>query len=236
MTDVAEIASRIDHTLLAADVGTAQVDRLIDEARAHGFAAVCVNPIFISHTRAQLRDSAVRPCTVAGFPLGANLAATKAEEAATAVRNGAAEVDVVAHLPHLLAQDLLAARGELMEIVYAVREIRRNVTVKAIIESAVLMHGVSADEAEARIINACRAVREAGCDFIKTSTGFHKLGGATVEAVRLMAQHGEGLKVKAAGGIRTLNDAESLLHAGADRLGCSASVEIVSGGRSTAEY
>ena len=164
------------------------------------------------------------------------MAAMKAGEAAMAVRNGAAEVDVVAHLPHLLAQDLLAARGELMEIVYAVREVRPNVVVKAIIESAVLLHGVSADEGESRIRTACQAVREAGCDFIKTSTGMHKLGGATPDAVRMMAQHGEGLKVKAAGGVRTLADAEKMLHAGADRIGCSASVQIVTGGRSTAEY
>ncbi|MEX2672895.1 MAG: deoxyribose-phosphate aldolase [Phycisphaeraceae bacterium] len=227
MTDATDIASRIDHTILAAEASAAQVDQVIDEALQHRFAAVCVNPIFISHVRARLRESDVQPCTVIGFPLGANTAAMKAGEAAMAVRSGAAEVDVVCHLPHLLAEDLLAARGELMEVVYAVREIRRNVVVKAIIESALLLRDVSADQGEARIKTACQAVREAGCDFIKTSTGFHPAGGASVEAVRLMAQHGENLKVKASGGVRTRADAEQMLHAGADRLGCSASVSIV---------
>lgn len=229
MTDVTDIASRIDHTLLAAEATREQVDRLIGEALEHQFAAVCVNPIFISHARARLRDSHVQPCTVIGFPLGANTAVIKAGEAAMAARNGAAEIDVVAHLPHLFARDLLAIRGELMEVVYAAREVRRKVVIKAIVESAALMRDASADEAEARIATACQAAREAGCDFIKTSTGFHKAGGATVEAVRLMCRHGEGLKVKGSGGVRSLADAERMIHAGADRLGCSASVQIVEG-------
>jgi len=138
------------------------------------------------------------------------------------------ELDFVAHLPHLLKKDLHAAKTEFLEIVKAARSANPRIIIKAIIESALLMRDVDAAEAEARIAIACQAARESGCDFIKTSTGFHPAGGATVEAVALMKKHSGGLYVKASGGIRTREDAMRMLDAGADRLGCSASVAIVS--------
>ena len=121
-------------------------------------------------------------------------------------------------------------------VVKAARAVSPQVVVKVIIESAALMKDVSADEAESRIEVACRAARESGCDFIKTSTGFHPAGGATVEAVRLMKKQSGGLYVKASGGIRSFDDAKRMLDAGADRLGCSASVAIVQGAKGAAGY
>jgi deoxyribose-phosphate aldolase len=135
-------------------------------------------------------------------------------------------VDVVAHLPYLVAADADAARAELIEVTRAARATRRDAVIKVIVESAYLM-SLGSDRGEQAIAAACKAVRESGCDFIKTSTGFHPAGGASIEAVRLMKKYGEGLLIKAAGGIRDLPTARAMLDAGADRLGMSASVAVV---------
>ncbi|MHC4994858.1 MAG: deoxyribose-phosphate aldolase [Planctomycetota bacterium] len=231
MMSASELAAKIDHTILASGALPADVDRVVSEAIEHGFASVCVNPIYVRRVRERLVGSGVLTCAVAGFPLGANTASIKAAEAAAVVSDGAQEVDVVANLAFLLTRDLDAARAELAEVVGAVRGGggEEEVVVKVIVESSLLMDGVGADEAESRIATACGAVREAGADFVKTSTGFHPSGGATIEAVSLMRKHANGLRVKASGGIRTLADAQGMLKAGADRLGCSAGVAIVKG-------
>jgi deoxyribose-phosphate aldolase len=246
-----DLASRIDHTILKAEATPAQVQAVIDEALEYGFASVCVNGAYVPQVVRALRGSKVATCAVAGFPLGAGLPAAKALEAALAVKEGAQEIDFVAHLPYLLRADYAETRREFSEVVHAVRAATPGpgntpVVVKVILETALLMQGVSASEAEARIEGACRAARDSGCDFVKTSTGFHAAGGATVEAVRLLKKHsgnvcgagfqpasgsGLALKVKAAGGIRTYDQAMQMLEAGADRLGCSASVEIVKAAR-----
>lgn len=230
----AQLAARIDHTLLKPEARPADIDRLTAEALEHGFASVCVNPVFAQRAAQALAGSKVKTCCVAGFPLGAGKPTVKAIEATAACKDGAREIDFVAHLPALLARDEQAAVIAFRELVAAVRGVSREVVVKVIVESAALMAGVSGDEGEARIAVACRAAVASGCDFIKTSTGFHPAGGATVEAVRLMKRHAEaaggGLKVKASGGIRTYDDATAMLKAGADRLGCSAGVAIVAGG------
>ena len=223
------IASRIDHTILKAEATPAQVDAVVAEALEHGFASVCVNGAFVSRVAQAVRGSAVKTCAVAGFPLGAGRSTVKAIEATSAVKDGADEVDFVAHLPFLLAKDLQAAKAEFTEIVRAARMANAEVVIKVIIESAALMQDVSDDEAEARIETACRAARESGCDFIKTSTGFHGAGGASEQAVALMKKHSGGLYVKASGGIRSFDDATRMIDAGADRLGCSAGVAIVTG-------
>ena len=225
------LARLIDHTLLKAHATRPQVQRLVAEALEHGFAAVCVNGIFVADVAKALHGSAVKTCGVAGFPLGASKGAIKAAEAAELARDGADEIDFVAHLPYLLKADVAAAAGEFRRVVKAARAVNPKVVVKVIIESACLMQDVPAAQGEQRIAAACRAARQGGCDFVKTSTGFHPAGGATVEAVRWMKKHAEGLAVKAAGGIRTYDDAMKLLDAGADRLGCSASVEIVKGAK-----
>ncbi len=222
----AELAARIDHTILKPEASAAEVQLVVDESIKHQFASVCVAPAWVSFVAAKLKGTGVLTCTVTSFPHGTSKPTIKAIEATSSVKDGADEVDVVAHLPYLLSFNLDAARAELTEVVKAVRAARRDVTVKVIVESAALLKpGAEAGERSLEV--ACRAVRESGCDFIKTSTGFHPTGGASIEAVKLMKKYGQGLLVKASGGIRDLPTALAMLDAGADRLGLSASVAIV---------
>jgi len=224
-----EIARRIDHTLLKPEAGRPEVHQLVAEAIEYGFASVCVNGMFVADVAKMLYGSSVQTCAVIGFPLGAMEVSAKAHEASTAVRQGADEIDVVAHLPNLLRGNFQAAWEEWGRVVKAARAVNGEVCVKVIIESALLMQGVSADEGERRIETACQAAVRSGCDFVKTSTGLHPAGGAAATAVRLMKTHGAGLRVKASGGIRTRADADRLVEAGADRLGTSSGISIVQG-------
>lgn len=227
--DCRELAGRIDHTVLAAEAGRVEVHRAVCEATEHGFASVCVHGVYVADVAKALGGTGVKTCAVVGFPMGACKSSVKAIEAVAAVKDGAQEIDFVAYLPNLLNGDWAGAKAEFLEVVKAARAVDRGVVVKVIIESAVLLRG-SAEEGERRIEAACRAGRESGCDFIKTSTGFHAAGGATVEAVRLIRKHSGGLNVKASGGIRTRGEAMRMIEAGADRLGCSRSVGVVTGG------
>lgn len=221
-----ELARRIDHTVLKPEATQEEVDRVVDEALEHHFASVCVSPIWVRHVAGRLRGSDVLTCTVSGFPHGTSKSTIKAIESTAAIKDGADEVDVVAHLPYLMRQDLDSARAELIEVARAVRAARRDAVIKVIVESAWLIRHAG-EKAERVIEIACRAVRESGCDFIKTSTGFHPAGGATLQAVEWMKKHAQGLLIKAAGGIRDLDTARAMLQAGADRLGMSASVAVV---------
>lgn len=223
------LASIIDHTILTAQATADDVIRLCDEAIAHGFASVCVNGMFVPMTREKLAGSGVKTCAVAGFPLGAMKPMVKAIEATSLVKDGAEEIDFVAHLPTLLACDAEAARLEYAELAKAARAVLPSVVIKVIIESAALMMDADDVLAEKRIVSACEAAQAAGIDFVKTSTGFHPAGGATVQAVKLMKKHAGPMKVKASGGIRTRDDAQAMIDAGADRLGCSAGVQILAG-------
>jgi len=225
----AELAQRIEHTILKPESFPADVHKVAAEATELGCVAVCVAPVWVGRVATMLRGSGVRVCTVVGFPHGANKSTLKAIEATSSIKDGADEIDVVAHLPNLLRADVDAARAELMEIVRAARSTRRDVVIKVIVESALLAQSAGGEPARAEelIAAACRAVRESGCDFIKTSTGFHPAGGASVDAVKLMKKHNDGLLIKAAGGIRDLAAAQALLAAGADRLGMSASVSVI---------
>jgi deoxyribose-phosphate aldolase len=238
----AELAARIDHTLLKAEATAADVAAVTDEAIEHGFASVCVNGHHLPQVAQALSNTpsptgrTVKPCAVAGFPLGAGKSMVKTIEATSLAKDGALEIDFVAHLPDLLAEDVDAARRDFAMLVEAVRDVRRSTVVKVIIESAALLAGVSDDRGEARIAAACRAATEAGCDFVKTSTGFHPAGGASVRAVKWMSRHAPALQVKASGGIRTRDDALAMIDAGADRLGCSAGVAIVAGGTGESDY
>jgi deoxyribose-phosphate aldolase len=222
----AELASKIDHTILKPEALSPEVHKVVAEAMEHQFASVCVAPAWVAKVATMLRGSGVLTCTVAAFPHGTSKPIHKAIEATGLIKDGADEVDVVAHLPYLIAADADAARAELLEVTRAARATRRDVVIKVIVESAYLM-SLGSDRGERAIAAACKAVRESGCDFIKTSTGFHPAGGASVEAVRLMKKYGEGLLVKAAGGIRDLPTARAMLDAGADRLGMSASVAVL---------
>lgn len=229
----AELASRIDHTLLAPEATEADARRLAAEALEHGFAAVCVNPIFVSPVREALgpaREGAPALCAVASFPLGATTPMARAIDATQSVKAGADEIDLVPWLPRLIAHDEDGLRADLLETVQAVRAANPACVVKVILETAALRAAAATDaEFESMIRAGCAAARRAGCDFVKTSTGFHPAGGATIQAVRLMKTHAAGLKVKASGGIRGYDAARAMLDAGADRLGASASLAILAG-------
>ena len=223
--DVLSLARMIDHTLLKPEATPAEVDAIVAQAIEHQFASVCVQPIFTRHVAQKLIGTNVLPCCVIGFPHGANKSTVKAIEATAATKDGAKEIDVVGHLPYLAAGDVQAVKTELLEIVRAARAANSSIIIKVIVESAAIIAG--AKNPEAIIEAACKAVRESGCDFIKTSTGYHPAGGASAQVVQWMKQHANGIKVKASGGIRDLNAARQMIAAGADRLGLSAGVAIL---------
>lgn len=212
----ATIAKTIDHTLLKAIATEQQVRELCVEAKANGFASVCVNPLWVSLCAKELQNSKVLVCTVIGFPLGANATETKAAEAALAVKQGAEEVDMVINLGAAKAGDWKEVEEDIRMVVKAAGK----ATVKVIIETCYLT--------DPEKVKACEAAARAGAHFVKTSTGFGT-GGASADDVRLMKKTvGDRLKVKASGGIRSYHDAIQMLDAGADRLGASSGVAIVS--------
>ncbi len=230
-----ELAGLIDHTLLKPEATEVQIRRLVHQAIEHHFAAVCVNPRWIPLVRTLLDNdggmgqAGNRPaaCGCVGFPLGAGFSHIKAAEAAACAQAGADEVDMVAFLPAILAENMAEAQDDMARVVGEARRVNPKIVVKVILETAVLT--------EQQIQFGCRAARQAGADFVKTSTGFHPTGGASVQAVHWLKQYAGGLRVKASGGIRDLPTAMAMLNAGADRLGCSASVEIIATLKSTAE-
>ena len=206
----------IDHTLLKQDAQPEQIVKLCDEAKQFDFMSVCVNPAYVPLAAKCLEDSDVKVCTVIGFPLGMNLTKTKVEEAVLAVKQGADEVDMVINVGMLKAGHDDYVREEIREIKQAVGH---NIILKVIIETCLLTN----DE----IVRACKAAKEAGADFVKTSTGF-STGGATVEAVRLMRETvGPEMGVKASGGVRTHEDLIAMVEAGANRIGTSSGAKII---------
>ena len=215
-----KLAPLIDHTFLKPAGDADSVRRLCREAKRYGFASVCVNPSEVPLAVRLLKRSAVHVTTVIGFPLGANTTAVKLCEALDAIALGADELDFVVN-QRLLKHDPEACARELKGLVAGCRQARADAVLKLILECCNLTRE--------EIVRGCRLAKAAGFDFVKTSTGFGA-GGATVEDVRLMRKTvGRKLGVKAAGGIRTREDAERLVAAGATRLGCSAGVEIVRG-------
>jgi deoxyribose-phosphate aldolase len=216
-TDIPQLASMIDHTLLKPEATTAQVEQLCDEARRFGFASVCVNPTRVKLCARLLQGSPVRVCTVVGFPLGANLPEIKAFETEQAIRDGATEIDMVINIGALKDKDTHLVARDIAAVVGAAHA--AGALVKVIIEAALLT-----DEDK---VTACRLAKDAKADYVKTSTGLGP-GGATEHDVALMRQTvGPEMGVKAAGGIRTLQDAQRMIVAGATRLGASASVKIM---------
>lgn len=210
--------SCIDHTLLKADATVEQIIKLCSEAREYKFASVCVNSCWVRLCAEQLRGSGVAVCTVVGFPLGAMIPEAKAFEAEAAVDNGATEVDMVINIGALKSKDYRMVAKDLNEVAKAVHD--RGALLKVIIETCLLTK-------EEKVI-ACLLAKNAGADYVKTSTGF-STGGATVEDVALMRKVvGDELGVKAAGGIRDRETAEKMIEAGADRIGASAGIKICS--------
>ncbi|MCG3125933.1 MAG: Deoxyribose-phosphate aldolase 2 [Phycisphaerae bacterium] len=215
----AELARIIDHTLLKPEATAEQVDRLCDECLEHGFFCACLNPAWVERAVRRLERGRTVVASVAGFPLGASLPESKALEARRAVEQGAREVDMVVNLAELIAGRREAAVRDIAAVVDATKRADSRALVKVILETRAL-----SDE---QIILGCRSVAEAQADFVKTSTGFHAAGGATVEHVALLRKHSAPIQVKAAGGIRDLATALAMVEAGADRLGMSASVAVL---------
>jgi deoxyribose-phosphate aldolase len=211
------IAKYIDHTILKQDARRADVERICDEAREHGFATVCVNSCWTSLVAERLAGSGVGVTVVVGFPLGACSTQAKAFEAKQAVADGATEIDMVINVGWLKDGDDAAVTEDIRAVVEAARP----AAVKVILECCLLD-----DE---QIARACECSIAAGAAFVKTSTGF-STGGATIEDVELMRKTvGDRCKVKAAGGIHNRVEADAMIAAGADRLGCSAGIAIVNG-------
>src|SRR5919202_3454549 len=209
-------AGLVDHTLLKPEASEADITRLCEEAAQYHFASVCVNPTWVKSSACILRGSGVPVCTVVGFPLGATLADVKAYETRRAIFDGAREIDMVINIGALKSGDDCAVEYDIRAVVEAAHEY--DVLVKVIIEAALLT-----DDEKVR---ACIAAKQAGADFVKTSTGFAKHG-ATVADVALMRRTvGAEMGVKAAGGVKGIEDARAMVEAGATRIGASVGVKI----------
>lgn len=209
-------ASLIDHTLLKPEASESDIKKLCDEAAQYGFASVCVNPSWVKKASEFLRGTNVPVCTVIGFPLGATISDVKAYETRRAIFNGAREVDMVINIGALKSGDDCTVEDDIRAVVEAAHE--NGILCKVIIETALLT-----DEEKVR---ACLASKNAGADFVKTSTGFAK-GGATVDDIALMRRAvGKGLGVKASGGVKGIEDAKAMVEAGATRIGASVGVKI----------
>jgi deoxyribose-phosphate aldolase len=215
--DASDIAARIDHTLLKPEAGRADIRRACDEARVHGFATVCLNSAWIPLAANLLKGSRSLPIAVVGFPLGASSTAAKAFETRQAISDGAREIDMVLSIGALKSEDYETAFKDIQSVVEAAHPY----PVKVILETSALNLKQK--------IAGCALSQAAGAAFVKTSTGFGS-GGATAEDISLMRQVvGPGMGVKASGGIRSREDAERMIAAGADRIGASTSVAIVTG-------
>jgi deoxyribose-phosphate aldolase len=211
------IAPYIDHTALRQDTTAANIAQLCEEARTHGFAAVCIPPVYVHQASAALAESGVKVATVVGFPFGYHLPMVKTSEAELAIMGGATELDMVANISAIKSGDWRVLETEIREVLEVVK--LRGARLKLIIES-----GILSDE---ELQRCCELYARFNIDYLKTSTGFAK-SGASVETVKrmreLLPQH---IAIKASGGIRSYAFAKELLDAGATRLGCSASVQIV---------
>lgn len=214
----------IDHTILKPETTQEQVEKILSEAKEYDFASVCVNPTWVSLAAESLKDSDVKVCTVIGFPLGANTSAVKAFETKDTIANGADEIDMVINVGALKAgNDALV-----LDDIKAVVDASGDKLVKVIIEACLLT-----DDEKVR---ACQLSKEAGADYVKTSTGF-STGGATVADVALMRKTvGPDMGVKASGGARSYEDAIAFIEAGASRIGASSGVAIMNGAQADGDY
>jgi deoxyribose-phosphate aldolase len=221
-----DLARTIDHTLLRPDASATEIDTLCDEALRHRFASVCINGTWVRRCAEILAGSGVIVCAVVGFPLGAMAPEVKVYEARRAIQDGSCEIDMVMNIGALKSDDHEFVRRDIAGVAEVCHGL--GARLKVILETALL-----SDEEKVR---ACEIAKLAGADFVKTSTGFSK-GGATVADVALMRSVvGPAMGIKAAGGVRDEESARELIAAGATRIGASASVAIVRGGRGDASY
>ena len=220
-----DLAKMIDHTILKADATEKEVEKLCKEALEYSFASVCINPSMVEKAAGILKGSDVKVCTVIGFPLGATTTEVKVFETDDVIKKGATEVDMVINVGKLKDGDLNYIKKDIEAVVNVAKG--RALT-KVIIETCLLT-----DEEK---VTACKLSKEAGADFVKTSTGF-STGGATKEDIKLMRETvGPDLGVKASGGVRTREDAENMIENGATRIGASASIAICEGTVSNSTY
>jgi deoxyribose-phosphate aldolase len=222
----ADLAPYIDHTILKPGCLLADIEKICNEAKTYGFAAVCVPPLFVKHAKALCGDSKVKVATVIGFPFGYSCVEAKIAESLLAMVDNADELDVVINFTAIKNNDWALIANEINHLLPIIRSKKK--VIKTIIESGVLTR----DE----IIKCCDIYGAAGVDYVKTSTGYADKG-ASVEAVELMRTHlPDHVAIKASGGIKTYEFARDLVHAGATRLGCSSSIAIISGQTATGNY
>ncbi|WP_255247411.1 deoxyribose-phosphate aldolase [Paucisalibacillus globulus] len=222
---VENIAKYIDHTLLKPEATKDAILKIVEEAKEYEFASVCVNPHWVPLCYEHLKNTEVKVCTVIGFPLGATSTETKVYETKQAISNGATEVDMVINIGELKSGNEDFVKQDIQAVVEAAKG---KALTKVIIETSLL--------SEEEKVKACQLAKEAGTDYVKTSTGFSG-GGATVEDIALMRKTvGPDLGVKASGGVRDLAQAKAVIEAGATRIGASSGVAIVQGNQGTSDY
>lgn len=220
-----DLARMIDHTILKADATEMEVEKLCTEALEYNFASVCINPSMVEKAANMLKGSDVKVCTVIGFPLGATTTEVKAFETEDVIKKGATEVDMVINIGKLKEGNIEYVKKDIEAVVNAAKG---KALTKVIIETCLLT-----DEEK---VTACKLSKEAGADFVKTSTGF-STGGATASDIKIMRETvGPNLGVKASGGVRSLEDAMAMIENGATRIGASASIAICEGTKSNSTY
>jgi deoxyribose-phosphate aldolase len=214
-----ELAQYIDHTLLTPTATREQIKQLCEEAKTYGFHAVCVNGRWVALAAEMLAGSKVVVDGVVSLPLGADTTKIKVAQVQEAIFAGADEIDMVADLASIIEGDAAYLLSQLHAVLKVCRSMRPSVCLKVIIESAALTR-------EQKVF-ACRIAQQAGVDFIKTSTGLHPAGGATIEDIKLMKETAPNCRIKAAGGIKTVKQVLEMIEAGAERIGTSSSVQII---------
>jgi len=219
VTDEKQLAACIDYTLLKPTSKSDDITQLCEQAKSYGFYSVCVNPRWVDHAVHQLAGCDVKICTVVGFPTGAECTKIKVASAEHALFSGADEIDMVADLAAIIEGDSRYLVSQLQAVMRVIKAIKTTSVLKVIIESAALTR-------EQKLL-ACAAANDCKVDFVKTSTGLHPAGGASIEDVKLIKENAPNCKVKAAGGIKTAKQAVELLDAGANRLGISCAVETI---------
>lgn len=222
---IENLESFIDHTVLKPESTDLDIQQACLDAKKYNFKAVCINPVWVSYTSDLLKGTDVNTCTVIGFPLGANTTAMKTEETKQAIQDGANEVDMVINIGALKSEDFALVHDDIRAVVKAAD---KKAIVKVIIETSLLSRNEK--------IRACEIAKRAGADFVKTSTGF-STGGATAEDVKLMRTAvGPEMGVKASGGVRSYEDAEAMIKAGATRIGTSNGVALLDGVEGSSAY
>ena len=220
-----DLARFIDHTLLKPEASVEQVNTLCDEAAKHHFYSVCINSSWVEHCARRLGGSGVKVCAVVGFPLGAMNCRVKGFEARTAIANGADEIDMVMNVGAMKAGDIKTVREDMLAVR---RACRSGIVLKVIIETCLLT-----DEEK---VLACQIAKDVGADFVKTSTGFNKSGATPADIALMRRTVGPKLGVKAAGGVKSFEDAITMIENGATRLGTSSGVLLVGGQKATGAY